>query len=683
MLNARGDKVKESAKYWWQDRAWRIVQTNMREIDMLDISAQQYVKDLQEFNANTVIINTGGIVASYDTKFPFHFNNEYLKGDSLKDVIKACQDAGIKVFSRVDFSKVRTPVYEKHPDWAYMSPKGNIIDYHGNIHVCFNSEYQQKHALSIMREIIEELNPDGIFMNMGGYFVAYDYTHGWQGICQCENCQKRFYDRFGESLPKIEDENDPVFQKYLIFQRETTKEYYKNIHDLFAEIKPDLCFSPHADMQRWEAGTFIEHESQNFHFKASEIIKSQKYTYPDSVASVTTVDFIDMMYRFSAVSPYQQEMRVVQSLANGGTADYYMCGRLDTHRDKSGFKPLQKIYKYHKEHEDDYVNITSNAKMLLVKPFADFHNRLNNDILAEYYGWYYILSENHYLFDCVSSSAFANMPIDKYETIILPDINKLSISEAEKLDNFAENGGTIISTGYTGIYNEESKRHREPVIKSLGIKRIGKLAEGLLSAYFQFDSKEGFPRFESTDLVYLYDTYIYADYEKSAETYLRLIPPHFFAPPEAAYHTNITDYPAFTVNSYGKGRGVSIPWHPAKAFKNLGFPNTYDFIADILENVLNIKPLETTAPPMVEISFTKKNDDSSQYVHLINGTGYFIKSYYEPIELRDLKVSVPLDKKPSAVTSMVANAPVNFEYKEGMLSIDIDKLNLFEAIKIN
>ena len=168
-----------SKQYWWKDRAWRIVQTNLREIDMADMNAEQYVRELQEFNANTVIINTGGIAASYESNIPFHTRNRHLTGDSLKTVINACKEAGIRVISRVDFSKVRAPLYEQHPEWAYVSPKGEIIDYHGLIHMCFNSDYQQKIALDIIREIIRDINPDGLFLNMGGYSVALDYTKGY------------------------------------------------------------------------------------------------------------------------------------------------------------------------------------------------------------------------------------------------------------------------------------------------------------------------------------------------------------------------------------------------------------------------------------------------------------------------------------------------------------------------
>ena len=36
---------------WWQGYPWRHIQTNLREIDMIDISADQVVRDLQAFNA--------------------------------------------------------------------------------------------------------------------------------------------------------------------------------------------------------------------------------------------------------------------------------------------------------------------------------------------------------------------------------------------------------------------------------------------------------------------------------------------------------------------------------------------------------------------------------------------------------------------------------------------------------
>ena len=95
-----------SKQYWWKDRAWRTVQTNLREIDMADMNAEQYVRFPGNSTPIVVIINTGGIVASYESEIPFHTRNRFLTGDSLETVVRACKAADIRVVSRVDFSKV-------------------------------------------------------------------------------------------------------------------------------------------------------------------------------------------------------------------------------------------------------------------------------------------------------------------------------------------------------------------------------------------------------------------------------------------------------------------------------------------------------------------------------------------------------------------------------------------------
>ena len=106
---------------WWEHFAWRQIQTNLREVDMSDIDAKQMVQDLQSFGATVLMLNVGGILASYETRLPFHYQSPFLTGDSLKTIIDACHAVGIQVVARTDFSKIRRPIFEQHPDWAYRT----------------------------------------------------------------------------------------------------------------------------------------------------------------------------------------------------------------------------------------------------------------------------------------------------------------------------------------------------------------------------------------------------------------------------------------------------------------------------------------------------------------------------------------------------------------------------------
>ena len=138
-------------KHWWEGYPWRMIQTNLRESDMADIHAEEYAQQLEDFGATVVTLNAAGIIASYPTKLPFQTRSACLTSDSLKQLIDACHRRGIRVIARTDFTKVRYALYEQHPEWACRTKGGDIINYNGNVHVCLNSDYQQKYIFEILR----------------------------------------------------------------------------------------------------------------------------------------------------------------------------------------------------------------------------------------------------------------------------------------------------------------------------------------------------------------------------------------------------------------------------------------------------------------------------------------------------------------------------------------------------
>ena len=78
---------------WWNRAPYRLVQTNLREIDAtMDVDA--YVQSMVDASTNIVLINVGGIVANYPTKLPYHFRNTYMKGDLVGDLVKGLHAKG-------------------------------------------------------------------------------------------------------------------------------------------------------------------------------------------------------------------------------------------------------------------------------------------------------------------------------------------------------------------------------------------------------------------------------------------------------------------------------------------------------------------------------------------------------------------------------------------------------------
>ena len=674
------DLKAEKKEYWWKDRPWRLIQPNMREIDMIDIDPDQFVADLLEFKANVVMLSTSGIVANYPTKLPFHFQNPFTKGDILKRIIDACHKADIRVIARMDFSKVRREIYEKNPGWALTTSKGEIIDYNGDIHVCFNSQYQQELSLEIMKETIEMLDVDGVYLNMDGYNNNYTYSGDMYNNCHCKSCTDRYFEMYGEELPEVAFMG-PSPKNYQEFKSITIKQHKQKTYRFLTAVKPDLCIANNLEFNhgfiRNEAGTVMGKILSPY--LASKNTKAARTVYPNMVSSTTTVDFMGMPYRHTSVSPYLQQRRLLQSLSNGGGLDYYLIGRLDNHEDKSAFEKIKSVFHYHAKNESEYVNVESMAEIALFQSEDKLFAYLVGD---DFMGWFRFLTENHFLFDVLSTKNPTAEALNKYKVLILPEKVTIDQQLAELIDAFVSAGKTVISCFQSALIKEKGKLSKEPILKSLGIKTAKDMMEKMRAAYFKMDSKENFPRSKNTDLIYVKGGYIPADYEDTATKHMKLIPPFMFGPPERCYYTKVSEEPGFTINTYGNGKGVYIPWCPGEIFYEDGHNNTIDFMGDLLENVLGINAVGGNISRMVEITVLKKTNESTMILHLINGSGFYGNTYYAPVTMAAVTVSLPVTDLPKSVKSLLTGTEHEFVLKDNQLQINVDELEAFDAIKI-
>ena len=662
--------------YWWQNKPWRMIQTNLREIDMLDISAERMVADLQSFHATAVLFNCAGIIASYPTKLPFHYQSPYLQGDSLGEIIAACHAADIRLLARTDFSKVRRPLYDAHPEWAYRTAQGEIVDYNGDVHVCVMGDYQQIYALQIIEELLTEYDIDGIFFNMGG-FQTRDYSGNAYGPCHCVACQAAFNAMFGLPLPVVEDMADPVWRKYRVFTERALAEFNDRvrrfIHDLRPDIAIDKDYTRRAGFIRQESNTAVDRPLPHWQHDATSNTKWAVGTYPELVSTNTSVDFIDFPYRHVAVSPHQQALRLAQSLANGGALDWYLIGRLDNHEDRSGYEPVREMFAYHAAHKDDYVGNRPQADVLLLN-----NNRCSD---PESRGWFRALVEGHFLFDAPLLDTALEHDWSGYHAVILPDIRYLSDALAAKLDAFVAEGGTLISVYQSGFFDELYEPREAPALTSLGIERVEQIREEMRSSYFQVRDKTLFPRLADSDLIFVDGPYIYSAYDEQVEEHLTLVPPHNYGPPERCYYEYTVDRPGYTVHSQGRGRAIHVPWLPGSLFHRQGYTNTVWFLMDLIEHVAGVAPVGGNLPEQVEVT-RMTNDAGFDLVHLVNGSGHYGTSFYAPVTMHDLMVELSCEQAPAQAQSLTGGDAIAMEHKDGVLTLQVPRLDRFEAIKL-
>ena len=402
---------------WWNREPYRLVQTNLPEIEAgMDVDA--YIQSMVDANVNIVLINVGGIVGNYPTNLPFHFRNTFMEGDLTGDLIKGLHAKGIRVIGRFDFSKINESLAAKKPEWLYVSAKGQIVNYNGQVHTCINGGYQQEYSLEILKEAITAYPLDGIFFNMIGYTTS-DYSGNNYGICQCENCRKRFYDFSGHQLPAKSDMDDPVFRKYNDFKKVTSEELFNKIGNHIKTLNPKLMINTYTDagvdMIASESGTDINLEAE-WNYSATDNVKRILNSYRDRSPGNLLIYFQAIGFRHVGTSPNLAKNWMLENMLHGAPLGFVVIGTLVDYEDRIFIPTLHRLYGFHKTNEKLFTNLRSVNKVALIRGTRD-----------EYQGIIKILTEEHIMYDIIEPSVIGTdrLPrkLEDYEVLILGEVS--------------------------------------------------------------------------------------------------------------------------------------------------------------------------------------------------------------------------------------------------------------------
>jgi hypothetical protein len=431
---------------------------------------------------------------------------------------------------------------------------------------------------------------------------------------------------------------------------------------------------------RQESNTALDRPLPHWQYSGSENTKWVRGSYPTFLSSNTTVDFIDFPVRHVAVSPYQQELRLYQNLANAGSLDYYLIGRLDDHADRSGFEGIRRVFHFHKENERHYRNNHADCETVVLT--GEHWGGHGDGDMSEYFGLYRVLTETHQLFDVMILPRVKELGLSKYKKVILPNLSYLDEETAKILDDFVASGNTLLATGDTSFYDSHGARMSTPALTCLGITSTG-VNRNARGAYFSVENKHVFTRFQDSDLVFIDGEYAHVDYGSGVSPYMKLLPPQPFGPPERCYplHGQV-ERPAVAVNPHGKGSAIHIPWLPGRLYHRQGYSNTCWFLADAFESLLGLIPVKGTLPPTVEATLVKGADKPCRIFHLINNNGHFGNSFYAPTPIHGITCEIPMAQAPSSVRSLVDGSTPHFQWHAGCLLLELERLNRFEALLI-
>ena len=669
---------------WWKANNLRLIQVNLPAYEAATLNPDSLVKDLVDHSANTLIINAGGIMAFYPTRLPFHYINPYMQKNMLNDVAKKCHANKIRVIVRFDFSRAHESIFKQHPDWFYISPKGERIINTDMYVVSINAPYVQEKAFDIIGEVIDNYAIDGVFLNMPGYQTRNAYEGKYHGIDQNKYDKKAFYDHTGLDLPTEEKKDDPVFQKYLTFKKTTIEDWAKRLHELLQSKNKNIALCTYLD----KYVDIIRHESQTnslpyWPYTASDNVGNAGNSYPDHIISNASIQQISFQSRYNAVEPEEVAIRLYENIANGSGLDISLMGDMRGYEDERNFAVIKKIYALHKKFEPWFGKYQSPAQIAVIAPGT----WPSGDPMQEYRGVMLMLKEAHIPFDIVEDGQIANRAerIKQYKLIILPDITYASAEVINTLKEASRGGSHLIATNKAFFDNANALQDL------FGAKIINSDLEGS-GNYLGIDNTSFFRRLKQQKMLFWKFNLGQYDLSAADSVMLPILSKGRPGPPEIIGGHESTGYYGMGMKHYGKATNVILPENIGKLYYLHGYEQHKNILLDVMDNIFPQagELLQTNAPARVETilqhytknfpgNSSKKNTDG-MILHLINLTGFSGNTYFEPLPVSNISFRIRSGFKPSKVFTLTNNRSLAFTWKDGILSFTLTKLADFETV---
>ncbi|WP_185665749.1 alpha-amylase family protein [Novosphingobium flavum] len=690
VARAVGPKAGDFDRRRWWEQDYRIVQTNLREIDALE-DPREMARAVKDFGGTAIVSNIGGIVAFYPTRLPLQYKNPFLKNDFVKEMIAACHAEGLVYLGRFDTSKALKSVYDAHPDWFGIYADGAPTEFAGTYQACPNGAWLQDYALKMLREALTAYKPDGVFFNGVGFGVN-DYAGRNRGFCVCNNCRTAFRKMYDKDLPKEFTFSDPNYRSYLEFQRRVLDDIFKRMHALADELIPGVPIFRGEDYEfvgRGELQRRVRRPAPEWQYQSGEQIRRAKAQGPGKPFSSTSTAHIDYPWRFVTETPYYHINRFAQMLGNGGRLDLYLMGSLKDQDDQTYLPPLSALFKWEAANSAHYLNTapaariglydsSANESFTAATPWVGYRNGTTR-------GAYSMLVDSRLPFQFVQGEAVVSgkTKLADFDVILAPNVVCMSDAEAAALDAFVAAGGLLVTSGMTAGYDEQGHLRTAMPLASSPLASFGEpqKAEG-----WTLDSARGTLR-HSPNPTPIDGFYFGGPVREGSENLIPFIPDIRWGPPEYSYivpGSKPREAPGLLVRKHGAGHVAHIPFLNEWQYYRDGLLVNQQLLTALVTRYGRPQRFVLEGDGAVELT-VMRSGASNTLLHVINYAGQRNGRYDAPPALHGLSIGVagPAPGQARALVSGVVVQGVTRPGDPGRTWYDLPPVGAFEALLLS
>ena len=455
----------------WYRRTYRWGQTNLTEVDPIRYDAAWWREHWRRTRVQGVIVNAGGIVAYYPSRFPLHHRALHLGDrDLYGEIVAAAREDGLAVLARMDSNRADERFYVEHPEWFAVDQAGRPYRSEDHYIACVNSAYYDEFLPDVLREIMERSHPDGFTDN------------SWSGlergrICHCVNCRRAFRDATGMALPRSRDWDSPAYRQWIAWSYARRVAIWELNNRVTQEAGGPDCL--------WigmNSGDILAQSTRFRDYRAlcerTEIIMldSQRRTnvsgFQSNAEAGTLIHGLlgwekaipesMAMYQageptFRVASKPEAEVRMwaVEGFAGGIQPWWHHIGAY--HEDRRQYRTAESLFRWHEANEQYLVSRSPVATVgvLWSKENVDFYGRDDADarVGLPHRGIREALIRARIPYVMVHAD-HVDRDAEGLALLVLPNLGAMSEAQCASVRRFVEGGGGLLATGESSRYDE-------------------------------------------------------------------------------------------------------------------------------------------------------------------------------------------------------------------------------------
>ncbi len=708
--------ITERPWYTWV-RRWG--QTNLTEDDPARNNIDFWRGQWKRTRVQGVIVNCGGTVAYYPSKYGLQYRAQTLGG---KDYFKAFSDAareeGLIVVARMDINLATEEFYKAHPDWFCVDKDGKPYKSMDRYYSCVNGDYYKKYIPDVLAEIIEKYHPAGFADN------------SWRGmfrdrICYCERCRQLFMERTGRSLPEKADMEDPLYREWIRWSYESRTENW----DLFNETTRRIGGGDCLWMGMLHANPYDVSDLSGALSDLKAILNRSKFIFSDQQSRITLGGFMQnavngqllrlasgedvivaesmanyvrgkRSFRLSANPPQETHMWMISGLA-GGVSPWFHHVSGATY-DRRQFDTPVPFMNWHAENEEWFYNRRNLATVGVVwnQANTDFYGR-NKPKERVAYPWYGITQ-------ALSEMRIPFLPIhiddiERYKgrlkTLVLPHMAVMSRKQRDAILRFANEGGGLVFSGITGTLNEDGEADLDShFFEHFGLRLTGKAYGEFTEQPASWDNmqvhnymhlqKERHPildGFEDTEIIALGGGLNEAESFGPLKPIAGYVKPFPIYPPEFSYIREIDDgiAPIFAGTMPSGARVVYLAADIDRCYGRERLPDHAALLSNAVSWTLQDKlPVQVLGEGKIDVNIYQK--EQAIVLHLVNLSGCDENPGYchRILPIYGIGVTLPVSGRVQSIDLTVSKEAVPYRIRNGQLSFTVPRIADHEVVVI-